>query len=111
MSFELFDEVPDAKSSRSTSAVRKPRLAASSATPTPVMPPPMTSTSKRSPLRRFSMDGRSNGTGDIGVILGGASPRARAAGGSSRRGAPDVHGERPSQDPGPPATRQTLWHG
>ena len=40
-------EVPLAKSSRSTSAVRSPRMAASRATPAPVMPPPITSRSKR----------------------------------------------------------------
>ncbi len=40
--------MPLAKSSRSTSAVDRPRDAASSATPAPVMPPPITSTSKRS---------------------------------------------------------------
>ena len=37
--------MPLAKSSRSTSAVRRPRVAASSATPAPVIPPPTTSTS------------------------------------------------------------------
>ncbi len=36
------DEVPEAKSSRSTSAVRRPRVAASRATPAPVIPPPIT---------------------------------------------------------------------
>src|ERR1700677_2463942 len=45
MSLDDFDEVPEAKSSRSTSAVLRPRLAASRATPAPVIPPPMTSTS------------------------------------------------------------------
>ena len=44
-SFDDFDDVPDAKSPLSTSAMRSPRDAASSATPVPVMPPPTTSTS------------------------------------------------------------------
>ena len=71
MSFELFDEVPEAKSWRSTRAVRRPRLAASRATPTPVIPPPTTSTSKVSSARRRSMAPRSKGTGgDTRVILG-----------------------------------------
>ena len=48
----LFDEVPDEKSSFSTRAVRRPREAASRATPTPVIPPPMTNTSNCSLLRR-----------------------------------------------------------
>ena len=55
---ELFDDVPEAKSSRSTSAVRRPRLAASSATPTPVIPPPMTSTSKVSVPNRSNIADR-----------------------------------------------------
>ena len=37
--------VPDPKSCCSTSTVRSPRMAASRATPAPVMPPPMTSRS------------------------------------------------------------------
>ena len=41
-------EVPEAKSSRSTRATEKPRDAASRAMPTPVIPPPITSTSNRS---------------------------------------------------------------
>ncbi len=44
--------MPLARSRRSTSAVRSPREAASSATPAPVMPPPMTSTSSSSPAMR-----------------------------------------------------------
>ena len=43
--FDDFEEVPDAMSCRSTSAVRKPRVAASAATPAPVMPPPITTAS------------------------------------------------------------------
>jgi len=43
--FDDFDDVPDAKSPFSISAVRSPRDAASSATPVPVMPPPTTRTS------------------------------------------------------------------
>ena len=38
-------DVPDARSDASTSATFKPRDAASSAAPTPVTPPPITSTS------------------------------------------------------------------
>lgn len=45
MSRELRLEVPLAKSSRSTSAVRSPRIAASRAVPQPVIPPPITSRS------------------------------------------------------------------
>ena len=37
--------VPDPRSFCSTSTVRSPRMAASRATPAPVMPPPITSTS------------------------------------------------------------------
>src|SRR5436190_7696502 len=44
--------VPDAMSSCSTRAAFSPRLAASSTQPTPVMPPPTTSTSNVSPRRR-----------------------------------------------------------
>lgn len=44
--------MPDAKSWRSTRAVRNPRAAASRATPAPVTPPPTTSTSKRLSARR-----------------------------------------------------------
>src|SRR5687767_556908 len=47
-------DVPLAKSSRSTSAVLSPRIAASRATPAPVMPPPMTSTSNRAWLSSSS---------------------------------------------------------
>ena len=39
-------EVPAARSRASTSATRRPRVAASSAAPAPVMPPPTTSTSR-----------------------------------------------------------------
>jgi hypothetical protein len=42
------DDVPLAKSARSTSATEYPRVAASRATPAPVIPPPMTSTSNGS---------------------------------------------------------------
>src|SRR5688572_22552621 len=63
-SFELFDDVPDAKSSRSTRPVRRPRLAASSAQPTPVMPPPTTSTSSGSSARRRNAAARSNAGGE-----------------------------------------------
>ena len=47
-------EVPAAKSRFSISATERPRLAASSATPQPVTPPPMTRTSKSSSPRRWS---------------------------------------------------------
>lgn len=39
------DDVPEEKSSRSTSPTRRPRVTASSATPHPVAPPPTTRTS------------------------------------------------------------------
>ena len=45
ISREECDDVPAPKSALSTSAVRKPRNAASRAIPAPVMPPPMISTS------------------------------------------------------------------
>lgn len=50
MSFVERDDVPDAKSSRSTSATLRPRVEASIATPVPVAPPPMTSTSNSCPF-------------------------------------------------------------
>src|SRR5690606_2023634 len=46
--------VPEAKSSRSTSATLSPRDTASNAMPAPVIPPPITSKSKRSLLSRSS---------------------------------------------------------
>jgi len=46
MSLVLRLEVPSEKSKRSTSATLRPRLAASSATPLPVAPPPITKKSK-----------------------------------------------------------------
>ena len=61
---EDFDEVPEAKSPFSTSAVFRPRLAASSATPAPVTPPPMTSTSNSSSARRRSASSRRKGCTD-----------------------------------------------
>src|SRR5436309_334114 len=51
MSFEDWLEVPLAKSPLSMSATRKPRNAASRATPAPMIPPPMISTSNRSEAR------------------------------------------------------------
>ena len=45
---DLLDE-PEAKSLCSTSATERPRLDASSATAAPMIPPPTTSTSHRSP--------------------------------------------------------------
>ena len=59
--FDDFEEVPEAKSPFSTRAVRRPRLAASSATPAPVTPPPMTSTSNSSSARRRNASSRRNG--------------------------------------------------
>ena len=61
-SFDERDDVPMAKSPRSTRAVRRPRLAASSAQPAPVIPPPTTTTSNSSAPRRSSAAARSNGT-------------------------------------------------
>src|SRR2546430_8695160 len=52
-------EVPEARSRASTRATRRPRDAASRAVPAPVMPPPMTSTSNRSPASRLSIAPRS----------------------------------------------------
>src|ERR1700677_255899 len=52
-------EVPEARSRASTRATRRPRDAASSAAPAPVMPPPMTSTSNRSAASRLSVASRS----------------------------------------------------
>lgn len=46
MSLVDLDEVPEEKSSRSTSPTRSPRVEASRATPQPVAPPPMTRTSR-----------------------------------------------------------------
>src|SRR5262245_32378109 len=54
MSFELRDDVPYAKSLRSMSATLSPRLAASRATAAPVIPPPITSRSNCSFLKRTS---------------------------------------------------------
>ena len=44
--FVLLEDVPAPKSSLSTRAVRKPRVAASKAIPVPVAPPPITRRSK-----------------------------------------------------------------
>jgi len=46
-------EVPAAKSSRSTKAHSKPRVAASKATPLPTHPPPITNTSKNFSFKFF----------------------------------------------------------
>src|SRR5690606_12874542 len=54
-------EVPEARSRASTSATRRPRVAASSATPHPVTPPPMTTTSNSSLASRFQFSARSAG--------------------------------------------------
>jgi hypothetical protein len=56
------DDVPDEKSFFSTSAQRNPRDAASRATPSPVTPPPMTTTSKVSDASRSSISWRLAGT-------------------------------------------------
>lgn len=45
MSFVDLEDVPEEKSSRSTSPTRRPRVTASRATPLPVAPPPITRTS------------------------------------------------------------------
>ncbi len=58
MSFDERLLVPDAKSRASTSATRRPRSAASRATPAPVMPPPTMRTSKRSFARRLRLRAR-----------------------------------------------------
>src|SRR5687767_15836737 len=59
MSLDERLDVPPAKSPRSTSAVFRPRDTASRAMPAPVMPPPMTRTSKRSRLSRSRFAARS----------------------------------------------------
>src|SRR5215207_8686430 len=71
------DDVPLAMSRASTSAVGSPRVTASSATPQPVIPPPMTRTSKRSSASRrhasFRAPGSSRPLGVIGtssLVLG-----------------------------------------
>src|SRR4051794_24310351 len=55
------DDVPDAKSRASTSAVDRPRVAASRAEPAPVDPAPMTRTSKPSLAKRSSAASRCSG--------------------------------------------------
>ena len=86
--FDDFEEVPDAKSPFSTRAVRRPRLAASSATPTPVMPPPMTSTSNSSSARRRNASARRKGcTEQACHILRAARPGLLSCRRDSRRGA------------------------
>ena len=54
-------EVPDEKSARSTSATLSPRVAASSAMPAPVTPPPTTSRSKVASPSSASAEARSPG--------------------------------------------------
>src|SRR5690606_3347467 len=76
---------PLAKSSRSTSAVRSPRLAASRATPQPVIPPPTTRTSKgRSPsccrARSRSKVPRATSAATAGAAAAPASGGERGAG-------------------------------
>lgn len=61
--FEDFDDVPEAKSSFSTSAARSPREAASSTAYAPVMPPPMTRTSYVSSASRRLRAARSSSRG------------------------------------------------
>src|ERR1700722_3280024 len=78
--FEDFEDVPDAKSPFSTRAVRRPRLAASRATPAPVIPPPMTRTSNSSSARRRNASARRKGCTDQDChILRVAKPGASAA--------------------------------
>src|SRR5918995_3090036 len=67
------DDVPLAMSRASTSAVGSPRVTASSATPQPVIPPPMTRTRKRPPASRRHASFRALGSSrPLGVI--GTSP-------------------------------------
>src|SRR5918995_7034702 len=67
------DDVPLAMSRASTSAVGIPLVTASSATPQPVIPPPMTRTSKRSSASRRHASFRAPGSSrPLGVI--GTSP-------------------------------------
>src|SRR4051794_28249572 len=71
-SLEDFDDVPEAKSSRSISAVRRPREAASRATPAPVMPPPTTTTSNVPVRSAESASDRWNGAGCTRAVYEGA---------------------------------------
>ncbi len=65
------EEVPEAKSSFSTRAIFSPRLAASRATPAPVMPPPTTRTSNDSEANRASARSRSNRSWCAARAIGG----------------------------------------
>ena len=118
--FDDFEDVPDAKSPFSTRAVRRPRLAASSATPVPVTPPPTTSTSNSSSARRRNASARRKGcTGQDCHIRRGADRALSCHRGSRHGAAPSggagasraVVGPRPAScrgtapDRGPGATR------
>ena len=98
--------MPEAKSCRSTRAVRRPRLAASRATPAPVMPPPMTRTSKSPRPRRRRASARSKPAPCAGGRRHGSRrhpaslPQPAPAGVPSRtvpgraRGRPGIHRQR-----------------
>ena len=85
MSFEDRLDVPDAKSERSSKATRRPRRAASRATPAPVIPPPIT----RSSTPSFAMASRSRARVSIEKlsipIVRAACRRTRSSGRSRAR--------------------------
>src|SRR3984957_12250495 len=68
-------EVPEARSRASTSPTRRPREAASSAAPAPVMPPPITSTSSGPAVRFRIASSRSRASRTPGIRT--APPRPR----------------------------------
>src|SRR2546425_11906659 len=87
MSREESDEVPPPRSPLSTTAVRKPRSAASRAIPAPVIPPPMTRTSTGSAAIDASAVARvrcENGVSLVDVLQLG--PAAGPGGGLGRPG-------------------------
>src|ERR1700722_18601541 len=69
MSLEDRLEVPDAKSRASTRPTDSPRVAASSAAPVPVEPPPTTSTSNVWVRRRCTARARCAGLSELGSLV------------------------------------------
>ncbi len=68
-------EVPAAKSRASTSATRRPRVAASSAAPVPVDPAPMTTMSNVSAAHPLQVGGALSGAEHPGLGDFGHAPR------------------------------------
>ena len=97
-----FEDVPDAKSPFSTRAVFRPRLAASRATPAPVIPPPTTSTSNS---RRRGVATHRRGERGAPMqachILRGARPGHLSCHRGSRRGAAPSDGAGASRGDAP----------